>query len=80
MARGFNKTDLKRFGERYAERLLQNPAARVEEMPELLGNPTWLEYGQNIKREIAQDIRGIARGQLLEAGYNRETVIRVIGF
>lgn len=80
MARGFNKTELKRLGERYAKRLLQNPAARVEAMLELAENLTWRELGQNIKKEVAYDIREVARGQLIGAGYNRETVTRVIGF
>lgn len=80
MARGFSKPEIARLGKLYAERLLANAKVRPEDMPDLADNPIWRKLKQDTQNNIAYDIRSIARKHLLEAGYNRETVIRIIGF
>lgn len=80
MARGIGKTEIRRLGCMYAETLLRNPLSRPEDIPELADNPLWRTLKQDTQNNTIYDIRCIARGQLLEAGYNHGTVTRVIGF
>lgn len=80
MARGISKTEIKRLGCKYAEVLLYDPFVRPEAMPDLADNPIWRKLKQDTQNTIVYNIRSIARRQLLEAGYNPQTVTRVIGF
>lgn len=80
MARNISKTEIRRLGCMYAETLVHNPRIRPEDMPELADNPLWRTLKQDTQNNTIYNIRCIARGQLLEAGYNHGTVVRVIGF
>lgn len=79
MAHSIGKKELQRLGKRYAERLLHNVKTKPVDMPELTEHPGWGDQEQGTKKEIVQDIKNIARRHLVEAGYNHETVARVIG-